>query len=113
MSLNRWGDRNWAAVSVYADLLVNFLIVISKENTEISTLRWWLARWLSSVMSCLKLISPEQIKPLLYCLDQELKSNGVNPGTTADMIVATVLTVFLEDLISNNAVTNKASNGIC
>jgi triphosphoribosyl-dephospho-CoA synthase len=42
--------------------------------------------------------NPEQLLPLLYCLDQELKLCNINPGTTADMIVATVLATFLEDL---------------
>jgi triphosphoribosyl-dephospho-CoA synthase len=39
---------------------------------------------------------PEQVKPLLYQMDNELKLLGVNPGTTADLTVATILTVFLE-----------------
>jgi len=43
--------------------------------------------------------SPEHTLPLLYSMDQELKSEGVNPGTMADMTVATILTVFLEDVI--------------
>jgi triphosphoribosyl-dephospho-CoA synthase len=43
--------------------------------------------------------SPEQILPLFYRLDQALKSRGINPGTMADMTVATVLTVFLEAVI--------------
>jgi triphosphoribosyl-dephospho-CoA synthase len=39
---------------------------------------------------------PEQVKPLLYQMDIELKSKGLNPGTSADLTVATVLTAFLE-----------------
>jgi len=46
--------------------------------------------------------NPDLIVPLLHNIDQELKSKRVNPGTTADMTVATVLTVFLENFISNN-----------
>jgi len=42
---------------------------------------------------------PEHTLPLLYSMDQELKSRGLNPGTMADMTVATVLTVLLEDVI--------------
>jgi len=38
----------------------------------------------------------EQVKPLLYQMDDELKSQGLNPGTSADLTVATVLAVFLE-----------------
>jgi len=45
--------------------------------------------------------SPEQTLPLLYRIDQEFKSKGINPGTTADLTVATILTVLLEDVISH------------
>ena len=67
----------------------------------ISTLKWWPARCLNCQMSCLKLKILNTLLPLLYSLDQELKSKGVNPGTMADMTVATVLTVFLEDVIKS------------
>jgi|GEM_PF-3575812 len=43
---------------------------------------------------------PEQILPLLYSVDQEFKAKGLNPGTMADMTVATVFTVFLEEVIN-------------
>jgi triphosphoribosyl-dephospho-CoA synthase len=33
----------------------------------------------------------------LSCLDTEFKSIGVNPGTTADMTVATILSALIED----------------
>ena len=42
---------------------------------------------------------PEQILPLLYNVDQEFKAKRLNPGTMADMTVATVFTVFLEEVI--------------
>jgi len=43
---------------------------------------------------------PEQILPLLYSVDQEFKAKALNPGTMADMTVATVFTVFLEEVIN-------------
>jgi triphosphoribosyl-dephospho-CoA synthase len=46
-----------------------------------------------------KAVCPEHTLPLLYSMDQELKAKGVNPGTMADLTVATVLTVFLEDVL--------------
>ncbi|MSS75512.1 MAG: hypothetical protein EXR90_01065, partial [Methyloglobulus sp.] len=33
----------------------------------------------------------------LSCLDAELKASGINPGTTADMTVATILSVLIEE----------------
>jgi triphosphoribosyl-dephospho-CoA synthase len=37
---------------------------------------------------------------MLYRIDAEFKSAGVNPGTTADMTVATVLVAYLDQLDS-------------
>jgi len=37
------------------------------------------------------------VTTLLYSIDCEFKSKGINPGTTADMTVATVFSVLLED----------------
>ncbi|MGZ8190980.1 MAG: triphosphoribosyl-dephospho-CoA synthase [Methylococcaceae bacterium] len=96
--LNRWSDRNWAAVAVYADMLSQFpdSHIERKYGNQYSEMVASRMARLSEEMS--KTDNPEQIKPLLFCLDQELKLYGINPGTTADMIVATVLTAFLEDL---------------
>ncbi|WP_442499408.1 triphosphoribosyl-dephospho-CoA synthase [Methylobacter sp. sgz302048] len=96
---DRWGDRNWAAVAVYADLLSRF------PDSHIE--RKYGNRYSEMVATRMALVSeelsktddPEQLKPLLYRIDQEFKLNGINPGTTADLTVATVLTIFLEDLI--------------
>jgi len=95
---NRWGDRNWAAVAVYADMLSQFpdSHIERKYGNQYSEMLAGKMAKLSEEL--LKTDNPEQIKPVLFGLDQELKLYGINPGTTADMIVATVLTAFLEDL---------------
>lgn len=97
---NRWGDRSWAAVAVYAGLLSQF------PDSHIE--RKYGDRYSEMVAARMALLSeelfktddPERLKPLLYRIDQEFKLNGINPGTTADLTVATVLAVFLEDLIA-------------
>lgn len=105
-NFNRWGDLNWAAVAVYADLLSRFpdSHIERKYGSQYSERVAAKMALLSEELS--KTDRPERIKPLLYQIDQELKVDSINPGTTADMIVATVLTVFLEDLVSNNNVIN-------
>jgi triphosphoribosyl-dephospho-CoA synthase len=97
-SFNRWGDRNWAAAAVYADMLSQFpdSHIERKYGNQYSEMVAGKMALLSAELS--KTDNPEQTKPLFFCLDQELKSYGINPGTTADMIVATVLTAFLEEL---------------
>ncbi len=95
---SRFGDRFWAATSVYADMLSQFpdSHIERKYGNQYSEMVATKMAQLSEELS--RTDNPEQIKPLLFCLDQELKSYGINPGTTADMIVATVLATFLEDL---------------
>jgi triphosphoribosyl-dephospho-CoA synthase len=98
IGLNRWGDRNWAAVAVYADVLSHFpdSHIERKYGDQYSEMVASKMAQLSGEL--LKTDNPEQIKPLLFSLDQELKLYSINPGTTADMVVATVFTAFLEDL---------------
>ncbi|WP_333875363.1 triphosphoribosyl-dephospho-CoA synthase [Methylobacter sp.] len=98
IGLDRWGDRNWAAVAIYADMLSQFpdSHIERKYGDQYSEMVASKMARLSGEL--LKTDNPEQIKPLLFCLDQELKLYSINPGTTADMIVATVFTAFLEDL---------------
>ncbi len=95
-TFNRWGEQSWAAVAVYADLLSQF----SDSHIE----RKFGSRYSARVATMMRQLrdelqivnDPEQVKPLLYQMDTELKSHGLNPGTSADLTVATVLTVFLE-----------------
>ena len=42
---------------------------------------------------------PEEAMPALEELDRRLKARSINPGTSADLTVATVLAVALEDLL--------------
>ncbi|MGZ8223640.1 MAG: triphosphoribosyl-dephospho-CoA synthase [Methylobacter sp.] len=100
--LIRWGNKNWAAVAVYADLLSRFpdSHIERKYGNQYSEMMAGKMALLSEELS--KTDNPERLIPLLHRIDQEFKSKGVNPGTTADMTVATVLAVFLEDIISRN-----------
>jgi triphosphoribosyl-dephospho-CoA synthase len=44
---------------------------------------------------------PDDAFHLLQRVDAEFKSNGINPGTTADLTVACLLAVRLEALLSH------------
>ncbi len=95
-AFNRWQKKSWAAVAVYVDLLCQF------PDSHIE--RKFGSRYSARVKQMMLQLSnelhitddPEQVKPLLYQMDTELKSHGLNPGTSADLTVTTVLTVFLE-----------------
>jgi triphosphoribosyl-dephospho-CoA synthase len=105
-AFNRLGIPEWAAVAVYAGLLCRFPdshIVRKYGNTfteEVSAK-------MSLVDEQLSLTDkPEQLEDMLYRIDAEFKAEGINPGTTADMTVATLLAVRLEQLIGG--LNNKA-----
>jgi triphosphoribosyl-dephospho-CoA synthase len=93
-----WGAHSWAAVSVYAGLLSQFpdSHVERKYGSRYSEMV--ASKMVMLDQALLKTSDPELIKPLLHRIDQAFKCHGINPGTTADMTVATVLAVFLEEL---------------
>ena len=96
---SKWGDQEWAAVSVYVGLLCQFPDSHIERNygNKYSEMVVGEMSHLSDELS--KAERPEHTLPLLYSIDHAFKSKGINPGTMADMTVATVLTVFLEEVI--------------
>jgi triphosphoribosyl-dephospho-CoA synthase len=93
----RCGDK-WAAVAVYAGLLSKY----SDSHIE----RKYGNKYNDFVQSKMievddllsKTDKPEQMEELLYQTDAEFKKIGINPGTTADITVATLLTAYLNTL---------------
>jgi triphosphoribosyl-dephospho-CoA synthase len=102
-TLLKWGNHYWAAVAVYADLLSHFpdSHIERKYGSQYTEMLASRMIQLNNALSDTE--NPDLIMPLLHNLDQELKSQRINPGTTADMTVTTVLTVFLQDFISNKS----------
>jgi triphosphoribosyl-dephospho-CoA synthase len=101
-AMDKWGIRDWAAVAVYVDLLRQFPdshIVRKYGNQHIEMVAAKMAL-LHKELSTSE--NPQLLIPLLYEIDREFKAKGVNPGTTADMTVATALTVFLEEMLSSS-----------
>ncbi len=98
-AVSKWGNQGWSALSVYAGLLCQFpdSHIERKYGDQYTEMMACKMSELSNALSNAE--KPEHTLPLLYSLDHEFKSKGVNPGTMADMTVATVLTVFLEELL--------------
>ena len=95
---NRFGDKNWAAVAVFAGLLRRYpdshierkygnqySLIVSKKMAVVEA-------------ELLSTDRPEQLESMLHDIDREFKAKGINPGTSADLTVATVLTVLLQGL---------------
>ncbi len=90
-----WGNEKWAAVAVYTALLSKYTDshIERKYGKLYSTLVFSLMSLANEEL--LNNNKPEDIIPLLQSIDQILKFKGINPGTTADLTVATVLAVDL------------------
>ncbi len=95
--MNMWASKNWSAVAVYADFLSRFpdSHIERKYGNQFSGNVAENMAMLSKALAGTS--SPQSLIPLLHSLDQELKAKKINPGTTADMTVATLLTALLQD----------------
>ncbi len=97
---NRWGDAEWSAVAVFAAMLAEYPDShIERKYGDLYT------RMVMDKMALVndklsKTDKPQQLLAYLGKVDSEFKSAGINPGTTADFTVATVLAVQLEQLLS-------------
>ncbi|MEY4210506.1 MAG: hypothetical protein RLZ92_886 [Pseudomonadota bacterium] len=95
------GDRGWATLKVFAEMLARYpdSHIERKYGKQYSE---WIAtemRLLSEHMTLFDGFA--HLLPSLYKLDEELKCKNINPGTTADFTVTTVLVVLLEQLIAS------------
>ncbi len=95
----KFGDQNWAALAVYAGMLARHADshVERKYGARYSE---WVAAEMKSVQEALLTAkNPESLLPMLHAIDEAFKAKGINPGTTADLTVATILAVSLQQLI--------------
>ncbi len=96
----RWGDECWAAVWVF----VTYLRQIPDSHVE----RKFGKRYTGMIQAemsrlerlMLKTDIPDEIVPEIRRIDARFKEAGINPGTTADLTVATLLAVGLEQRLS-------------
>jgi triphosphoribosyl-dephospho-CoA synthase len=97
---NLWGAEEWAVVGVFAALLTAF------PDSHIE--RKFGAQFTRMVMDRMQRIEQllsesselAQTLQLLRSVDTEFKSAGINPGTTADLTVACLLAVRLQQLLT-------------
>jgi len=97
--LNQWDDSGWAAVAVYSAMLAKYPDShIERKYGNLHT---------RMVMDKMALVddklsqadSPEHLESYLRNVDTEFKAAGINPGTTADLTVITVLVAKLMQLL--------------
>jgi triphosphoribosyl-dephospho-CoA synthase len=59
----------------------------------------WISEQMSVVEQALTTYARSDLIDLLHKVDQDFKAKSINPGTTADTTVATILVVLLNDLL--------------
>ncbi len=97
--IERWNDLNWAAVAVYVELLSKY------PDSHIE--RKYGRQYTRMVQEEISLIGdvllnsdkPWQHEDLLYKTDKKFKGSGINPGTTADLTVATIFSFLAHKLL--------------
>lgn len=92
------GDSGWAALRVYADMLARYpdSHIERKYGKQYSE---WIAEKMALLCKAMDAANkPEEVLTMLYRIDEAFKAKKINPGTTADITVATVLVVLLEQL---------------
>lgn len=94
-------DCGWAALAVFCEMLARYpdSHIERKYGQQYSE---WIATEMALLARALKSAGrPEEVLPMLYRLDGVFKAKKINPGTTADITVAAVLVIFLEQLTGN------------
>jgi triphosphoribosyl-dephospho-CoA synthase len=89
-ALERWSEPSWAATRVYLGFLAHVpdTLIERKFGDRIASRVREEARPIeSSLMAC---HAPEAMTAPLLAFDQALKTRGLNPGTSADLTVATL-----------------------
>jgi triphosphoribosyl-dephospho-CoA synthase len=95
--LAKWGQWEWAAVAVYLEFLSRFpdSHVARNHGGEIAAAVSREAGLLEQALG--RASDPAQEMPALEEFDRQLKAKSINPGTSADMTVATLVAMELED----------------
>lgn len=94
-TLLKWNNHAWAAVAVYAELLSHTpdSHIERKYGSQYSEMVAHRMMQLNQALSDTE--HPDTLMPLLHDIDMAFKSKGINPGTTADLVVTTALTALL------------------
>jgi len=109
--LARWRSREWAAVHVYLLFLARVADshIARRHGAEVAASVSVQARELSQALG--RAGDPAREMPALEAFDRQLKARSINPGTSADMTVAALVAMDLEDSLEQAARKNRAEVG--
>ncbi|ODA68793.1 ATP:dephospho-CoA triphosphoribosyl transferase [Methyloligella halotolerans] len=99
-AMERWGASNWALAAVYMTFLAaepDSLIARKHGMEAASGVREEAGEFAEKISAS---DDPEKLESDLLCFDRSLKKRALNPGTTADLTVATLFADRLQRLES-------------
>jgi triphosphoribosyl-dephospho-CoA synthase len=104
-TLLRWERPAWATTSVYLGFLARFpdTHVVRKFGVESAEQVRAQAELHDSAL--LALANPKNYQRVLLDFDADLKGRNINPGTSADLTVASLLAVTLENMVTGRALS--------
>lgn len=92
----RYDNQIWALVSVFTGLLRQYPDSHIERKYGEKYSEWVLKLIIPVDDALLNTSRPELLIPMLHEVDRQFKAKSINPGTTADLTVATVLIVLME-----------------
>ena len=103
----RWGQTQWVAVGIYLAYLARFADshIARKHGNEVAHGVMLEAMDLERRLD--EAEEPGQVVPRLEDFDRRLKSRSINPGSSADLTVATLAAVLLDDSLEKAFLARK------
>jgi len=92
----KFDNREWAASAVFTGFLSKFSDSHIERKYGNKHSEWVLKQMITVDDALMNTVNPRQLLPMLHDVDRKLKDKGINPGTTADLTVATVLVILME-----------------
>lgn len=98
-ALQRWNSPEWALVAAYLAFLGRLpdSHIVRKQGETVAQRVSREAAPLAAALAAA--IDPNQLSQPLLQWDAALKRDGINPGTSADLSVATLLAARIEDML--------------
>ena len=102
LAINIYQDKPIAALQVFAAFLSQLPDSHVERKFGQAHTTWIQQKMLTIYQALHKATCFDQLLPGLMELDQAFKEKKINPGTSADLTVATVLAALLDDLFDNS-----------
>jgi len=101
--LTRWRSREWALVHAYLIFLALFedSHIARKHGLEVAAAVSLEARMLNQALQHARDLAQEM--PALAEFDRQLKARSINPGTSADLSVAALVAMDLQDSLEESS----------